>query len=212
MTKSNGKENNHSGAIYIEGRGWVDIRQWCMKSYYYRIMIPQDIDTGATIGLFCGNIGDKEWTNFTRERMLPVGHEAVIYRVSLVARPEKHTFLIDIMTALQLGHLTILINREEFISEPLSFFAVNLFGEMASREKDPLARLALEIHLATDKSGEFTEEAKRIISKMTGIEMPHFLPESCLIDGDIDLEKELYDIKPFGLYVVLHTITQKPLR
>ena len=221
MSNINGKEIDHPGAIFVEGRGWVDLRQWCMKSYYYRVMIPSNIartgsntDAGMTIGLFCDHIGDKEWTNFARERMLPEGHEAVIYRVSLVARPERHTFLIDVMTALQLGHLTISTEGEEFISEPLSFFACNLFGEMASREKDPLARLAIEIHLATTEGGEFTDAAKRIVSKTTGIEMPCLLQNQMCIDGHIDLKKELSGLtrKPFGLYVVLHTITQKPLR
>jgi len=200
------------GEVDVPGVGVRKFKQWCMKSYYYRITIPQDIDANATIGLFCGHIGDKEWTNFERACMLPVGHEALIYRVSLIARPEKHTFLIDVMRAVLSGHLTILTDGEEFISEPLFFFAVNLFGEMTSREKDPLARLALETQIATNESGGFKEVAKWISRKISGIAIPLFLPESCSIDGHIDLEKKLYGVKPFGLYVVLHTITQKPLR
>jgi len=199
------------GSVDIPGVGVREFREWCMKSYYYRITIPQEVDANATIGLFCGHIGDKEWTNFTRERMTPVAHETLIYRVSLVARPEKHTFLIDLMTALQSGHLTILIDGEEFISEPLSFFAVNLFGEMTARENDPLARLALETQIATNVSGDFKEVAKWTIRKISAIAIPEFLPESHHIDGYIDLDKKLYGLKPFGLYVVLHTITQKPL-
>lgn len=199
------------GSLDIPGVGVRKFREWCMKSYYYRITIPQDIDANATIGLFCGHIGDKQWTNFERERMLPVGHEALIYRISLIARPEKHTLLIDVMTALQSGHLTILTNGEEFISEPLSFFAVNLFGQMTSREKDPLARLALECRIATNESGRFADFADWMIRKISGIEIPRFLHEPHPIDGYIDLDKKLYGVNPFGLYVVLHTVTQKPL-
>ena len=197
------------GHVYVPGRGLVEISQYVMKSYYYRITIPQDINAGATIGLFCGHIGEAEWTNFTRERMFPVGHSTILYKVSLAVKPNRDTKVFDVIEALQLGQLTIRTGANEFLSEPLSFFPVSIYGETASREKDPLARLGLEIRLCTSEN---MEEARRVMWLISGIEIPLSVGESQTIDGDVDLHKDLFGSPKFGLYIVLHTITQKPLR
>jgi len=199
------------GTRLVEGVGYVDIRQYVMKTWYYRITVPQDINADSTIGLFCDHIGDLQWTNFARDNMFPLGHTVIIYRVSLMVRPEKHTFLIDVTYALQYGHLNLTHGAEEFISLPLSFFPVNLYGQTANDEGDPLARLAMETLIATDDE---PEEAKRMMQKISRMEIPLLIPGEHPIYGSVDLKKELWRVgrKPFGLYILLHTITQKPLR
>ena len=197
------------GHVYIPGEGVYAIRNLYMKSYYYRIAIPQDINAAATIGLFCGHIGDSEWTNIPRNRMFARGHEVILYKVSLAVKPNEDTKVFDVIKALQYGHLTIRHRGEEFISEPLSFFPVSLYGEVASRERDPLARLALETEIPRDLG----EEAARHVAKLiSGIDIPLYLSESQTIDGDVDLQQDLFGSPKFGLYIILHTITRKPVR
>lgn len=195
--------------VYVPGKGEIEVRRLLMKSYYYGVPIPQDIDAGSTIGLFCGHIGDRQWTNFTRELMLPVGHEAIIYKVSLAVKPTEKTRIVDVFTALQLGDLEIKIGRDEFVSEPLSFFPVTLYGEIAAREDDPLQRLALvkEIDQEADE-----EEVARLQRLLSGIAIPAHIQESQALYGDIHLRKELYGTPAFTLYVILHTITVRPIR
>ena len=213
MSKDKREEDAADGSVWIEGRGLVRFRQWFMKSYYYMVTIPQKVNEDTTIPLFCEHLGEKKWTNFTRDRKLPRGHEAMIFRVSLAVVPARHTMTFDIMEAMQRGHLTILLSGAEWLSEPLSFFAVNLLGEIAFRNDDPLGRLAVEVALTTSEDGAFTKEARRIMEKIAGMPLPPTLPESYPIDGQIQFRarKELYNKKPFDLVVLLHTITSKPL-
>lgn len=204
------KSNVPKGYIHVPGVGLVQLKRMLMKSYYYGVPIPQDVDSDMTIGLFCGHIGEREWTNFTRPRMLPVGHEAVICKVSLAVRPTAEIKVVDVFTALQFGDMQIRIGAvDEFIREPLSFFPITLYGEIAAREDDLLQRLAVTREIE-DEMDE--DERRRIMKVLSGIAIPASIGESMLIDGNIDLRKELYGTPPFTLYVILHTITTTPVR
>ncbi len=204
-------EKTRPGMVYISSIDkWVAVTWWQMKSYYYGVPIPQDVKVNATTALFGGHIGDKEWTNFTRPNMIPKWHRSLVYKVSLAVKPTAEVKVVDIFRALQLGELTINVRHQEpFISEPLSFFPVTIYGEMAAREND----LAAQVSLPTTETGELDEQASkaamRALSKMA---IPIDLDDSVIIDGEIDLRKELYGTPPFVLYVILHTVTKIPLR
>ncbi len=128
------REKHGPGVVYIDAiNEWVSLSWWEMKSYYYGVPIPQDMEANMTAGLFGGHIGDKEWTNFTRPNMIPKWHRSLVYKVSLAVKPTAAVKVADIFRALQLGELTINVRHQEpFISEPLSFFPVTIYGEMAA--------------------------------------------------------------------------------
>lgn len=203
-----GKEQTPPGYIHIPGVGDVKVTRVMMKSYYYGVAIPQDIDADATAGLFDGHIGDREWTNFTRPRALPIGHEALIYKVSLAVKPTAQTKIFDVFSALQFGDLKIIIGADEFVREPLSFFPVTLYGEIAAREDDILQRLAVSREIAGKADDK---ERSRLMKLLSGIGIPANVMESQIVDGAIDLRKALYGTPAFVLYVVLHTITTVPI-
>lgn len=205
------------GHVLVPGRGWVELRSMIIKAYYYGIQIPQDIDSNAVIGLFSGHIGDLEWTNFTRPRMLPAGHEATIFRVSLAVRPTTETRIVDVYNALQSGDIRIGVgarwDEEDLLCEPLAFFPVVIYGEIAARKDDLLQRLALTIDIHRDAEGNFDEEQiPRLMKLLSGYGIPAAVGESQIIDGNINLRKALYGTPAFKLYVILHTITTRPLR
>jgi len=205
------KENIRPGMVYVKSlERWINIAWWQMKSYYYGVQIPQDLNGNSTIGLFGGNIGDKQWTNFTRPNMIPEWHTSLVYKVSLAVRPTAEVKIVDIFTALQLGELTINIRGQEpLISEPLSFFPVTIYGEMAAREND----LAAHVALPTTESGELdVKKSEAIMSGVSKMAIDIGLDDSVILDGEIDLRKELYGTPPFVLYVLLHTVTSMPLR
>ena len=92
--KNSGPPTSHRpGEIYVPGLGMRTFTRMLMKSYYYGIPFPQDFEQGATIGLFDDHIGDPLWTNLTRPRMLPVGHKATIFKVTLAVKPTDQTNL-----------------------------------------------------------------------------------------------------------------------
>lgn len=196
--------------IYIEAIGqWVSVKCTVIKSYYYAIPVPQDFEAGLTADLFDANIGDLEWTNFQMPERLPAGHEAMIFKVSLAVRPTAEVRIVDIFTVLQHGHITIQIGDTEFINEPLSFFPVTVYGEIAARENDLLQSLALVTAIPdviTD------EERHKLMAALSGIAIPTWIAESQPITGCIDLGEGAYGTPGFDLFVVLHTITKMPMR
>lgn len=208
-----GKDQRASGTPpeggNFDGFGRVHMTRLVMRSYYYGVGIPQDVDSDATIGLFEGHIGDRQWTNLTRPGRLPVGHTAMLFKVSLAVKPTEETRILDVFSALQLGDLRITIGSDEFLREPLSFFPVTLYGEIAAREADPLRRLAVSIEV---KHGVDDEEQKRLLRRLSGIAIPTMIGYEQLIDGAIDLNSRLYGTPAFVLYVCLHTITVEPIR
>ena len=202
--------NAKPGMVFVPSLGWIALKRVALKSYYYGVAIPQDIEADATIALFDGHIGDREWTNFTRPRMLPVGHTATLFKVSLAVKPTAETRIVDVFSALQFGDLNINIGAvDEFVSEPLSFFPVTLYGEIAERQGDILQPIALDVQLKRDVP---YDEQKEIMGALSGIGIPCEIGESQMIDGSMDLRKGLYGSPAFVLYVVLHTITSMPVR
>jgi len=196
---------------HIEGVGVREFRQWYMKAYYYRVTIPQDINADSTIALFCGHIGDLQWTNIPRDRMFAEFDQVILYKVSLVVKPNEDTRIFDVISALQHGHLTIRNRGQEFVSEPLSFFPVNIYAEIAGRERDPLARLAVQTLIPRPETLD-EDTSKRLMNAITGLDIPLFIPDTETIDGEVDLDKALFGSPEFGLFVVLHTVTSYPLR
>ena len=81
--------------------------------------------------------------------------------------------------------------------------------KIAAREDDLLQRLAIEREIK-DEMDE--EERRRIMKAMTGLAIPTMIGESQPIDGDIVLRKALYGTPQFTLYVILHTLTIRPMR
>lgn len=221
------------GEVFMPGVGMIQIRSWFMKSYYYLVTIPQPSDIEYRIPLFDDHIGDLEWTNMPRPRMLAEDDKAVVYKVSLVVKPDRETRIFDVIEALQYGHLTISQGREEsvseqssfadkrlaekpgkledFVSEPLWFFPVNIYGEIASRERDLVAHLLLEREIP--KKDAMTDQERRAFSKaITGLDIPLDIGTSDKIWGQVKLDRALYGSPQFGLYVVLHTVTSRLMK
>ncbi len=205
------KDEIRPGRVYIPAiDNWVELNSWQLKSYYYGVSIPQDMEADMTIGLFEGHIGDKEWTNFTRPNMIPKWHRSLIYKVSLAVGQTADVKIVDVFRALQLGVLTIKVRGQEpLISEPLSFFPVTIYGEMAERKDDLSTRVAL---LSSESGGLDQETARPILNAISKMALPIDLDDSVIIDGDLDVRKELYGTPPFVLYVILHSITTMPIK
>lgn len=202
-------EEKRKGQVYIEAIDqWVEVRRTVAISYYYAIQVPQDVESRMIIRLFLDHLGDPEWTNFARPEMLPVGHEALIYKVSLSVRPTAEVRIVDIITALQNGSIAIRIGADEFINEPLCFFPVTVYGEIAARENDLLQSLAMMTEFPDGMIGEKWEKFR---ASFSGIAIPSWIAESERIAGCVDLGKGAYGTPGFDLFVVLHSITKMPI-
>ncbi len=205
-----GNEETRPGFIYIKAIDqWVAVKRWQIITYYYGVRIPQDINSDATAGLFETRGVDKDLTNFSRPFMFPAGHECLIYKVSLAVKPTEQARIVDVFMALQSGDLTIhLWDETPFICEPLSFFPVTIYGELAARENDILERVAIS---QMDREELYSDETAALIQAISGMATPAFVGESQKINGHVDLKKELYGTTPFTLYVLLHTVSMIPV-